>query len=90
MTGTGNLQRLNTRLASARPSATYAIIDRVAQRRAEGAKIISLCAGEPDFDTPAPIREAARQAIPATRRSPAAVPCAKRWRRNFVRRTACR
>lgn len=63
MTGTGNLQRLNTRLASARPSATYAIIDRVAQRRAEGAKIISLCAGEPDFDTPAPIREAARQAI---------------------------
>jgi len=63
MTGNGNLQRLNTRLASARPSATYAIIDRVAQRRAEGAKIISLCAGEPDFDTPAPIREAARQAI---------------------------
>ena len=59
----GDLKRLNRNLASARPSATYGIIDRVAQRRAEGATIISLCAGEPDFDTPAHIRDAARQAI---------------------------
>ncbi|GAB7531127.1 pyridoxal phosphate-dependent aminotransferase [Pseudomonas sp. 3A(2025)] len=58
-----DLQRLNQRLASARPSATYGIIDRVAQRRAQGAQIISLCAGEPDFDTPTHIREAAKQAI---------------------------
>lgn len=58
-----DLQRLNQRLASARSSATYGIIDRVAQRRAQGAQIISLCAGEPDFDTPVHIREAAKQAI---------------------------
>jgi len=58
-----DLQRLNHNLANARPSATYRIIDRVAQRRAEGARIISLCAGEPDFDTPTHIREAAKQAI---------------------------
>ncbi|CAM3941337.1 Aspartate aminotransferase A [Pseudomonas reidholzensis] len=56
-------QHLNRNLAAAQPSATYVIIDRVAQRRAQGAKIISLCAGEPDFDTPAHIRQAAKDAI---------------------------
>jgi aspartate aminotransferase len=56
-------QRLNQRLASAQPSATYRIMDRVAERRAQGAKIISLCAGEPDFDTPGHVREAAIHAI---------------------------
>jgi len=60
---TANIQRLNQRLADAQPSATYRIIDRVAERRAQGAKIISLCAGEPDFDTPKHVREAAIQAI---------------------------
>jgi aspartate aminotransferase len=58
-----DIQRLNERLASAQPSATYRIIDRVAERRAQGAKIISLCAGEPDFDTPQHVREAAINAI---------------------------
>lgn len=57
------LERLNARLAHAQPSATYRIIDRVAARRAEGAKIISLCAGEPDFDTPEHIRQAGIDAI---------------------------
>lgn len=56
-------QHLNRNLAAAQPSATYGIIDRVAQRRAQGAKIVSLCAGEPDFDTPSHIREAAKEAI---------------------------
>ncbi|MEX5502197.1 pyridoxal phosphate-dependent aminotransferase [Pseudomonas putida] len=54
---------LNRRLEAAKPSATYKIIDRVAARRADGAKIISLCAGEPDFDTPEHIRTAAISAI---------------------------
>ena len=58
-----DIQRLNQRLACAQPSATYRIIDRVAERRAQGAKIISLCAGEPDFDTPEHVREAAIHAI---------------------------
>ncbi|WP_353231319.1 pyridoxal phosphate-dependent aminotransferase [Pseudomonas helleri] len=60
-----DIQRLNQRLASAQPSATYRIMDRVAERRAQGATIISLCAGEPDFDTPAHVRAAAIQAIEA-------------------------
>lgn len=58
-----DIQRLNQRLASAQPSATYRIMDRVAERRAQGAQIISLCAGEPDFDTPEHVREAAIHAI---------------------------
>lgn len=60
-----DIQRLNQRLDSAQPSATYRIMDRVAERRAQGATIISLCAGEPDFDTPAHVRAAAIQAIEA-------------------------
>jgi aspartate aminotransferase len=40
-------------------------MDRVAARRAEGQNIISLCAGEPDFDTPDHIRAAGIAAIQA-------------------------
>ncbi|WP_353232332.1 pyridoxal phosphate-dependent aminotransferase [Pseudomonas helleri] len=54
---------LNHRLAAAKPSATYKIIDRVTELRSRGVKIISLCAGEPDFDTPQHIRHSAIQAI---------------------------
>ena len=56
---------LNIHLAQAQPSATYRMMDRVAVRRACGAKVISLSAGEPDFDTPVHIREAAIEAIRA-------------------------
>ena len=58
-----DIQRLNQRLAGAQPSATYRIMDRVAERRAQGATIMSLCAGEPDFDTPEHVRAAAIDAI---------------------------
>jgi aspartate aminotransferase len=56
---------LNIHLGRAQPSATYRMMDRVAARRAAGAKVISLSAGEPDFDTPAHICEAAIEAIRA-------------------------
>lgn len=56
---------LNRFLAAARPSATYRVMDRVAARRASGAKVISLSAGEPDFDTPEHVREAGISAIRA-------------------------
>lgn len=56
---------LNRFLASAKPSATYKVMDRVAARRASGAKVISLSAGEPDFDTPEHVREAGIAAIRA-------------------------
>jgi aspartate aminotransferase len=60
-----DLQRLNAHLTAAKPSATYRMIDRVAERRAAGAKVISLSAGEPDFETPTHVREAAIAAIHA-------------------------
>lgn len=58
-------QQLNRYLTEAKPSATYKMIDRVAEKRASGAKIISLSAGEPDFDTPEHVRQSAKDAIDA-------------------------
>lgn len=45
------------------PSATSAVLGLAAKLRDEGADVISLGAGEPDFDTPAHIKEAAIKAI---------------------------
>jgi aspartate aminotransferase len=56
-------QSLNSNLVAAKPSATYKMMSLAAERRAAGAPVISLTAGEPDFDTPVHICEAAIQAI---------------------------
>jgi aspartate aminotransferase len=48
-----------------RPSATNAITDLAAALKAEGREIISLSVGEPDFDTPPHVRQAAKAAIDA-------------------------
>jgi aspartate/methionine/tyrosine aminotransferase len=45
------------------PSATLAISSKAAQLKREGRDVIALSAGEPDFPTPAPIVEAAHQAL---------------------------
>ncbi len=47
------------------PSQTLAITDMVARLRRSGKEVLALGAGEPDFDTPVPIKDAARQAIDA-------------------------
>lgn len=54
---------LNTRLAAAEPSATYRMMDRAADCKAAGRPVQSLTAGEPDFDTPTHVCEAAIDAI---------------------------
>ena len=46
-----------------KPSATMVITTKAAQLKREGKKIISLSAGEPDFDTPEHVKEAAIEAI---------------------------
>lgn len=56
---------VNPRVAAVQPSATLAMTARAKQLRREGRPVIGLSAGEPDFDTPAPIREAAIEAIRA-------------------------
>ena len=45
------------------PSATIAVATKARQLKAEGRDIISLSAGEPDFDTPQNIKDAAKSAI---------------------------
>lgn len=69
-----DVEGLNERLARAQPSATYRMMELAASRKAAGARVISLTAGEPDFDTPAHIRDAAVDAIRAghTRYTPVA------------------
>src|SRR6202453_5353872 len=46
-----------------KPSAAIAVTDKARARKAAGRDVIGLGAGEPDFDTPANIKEAAIKAI---------------------------
>ena len=50
-------------LESITPSPTMAVNQKVIQLKAQGKKIISLVVGEPDFDTPKPIKEAVTTAL---------------------------
>ena len=50
-------------MAAIKPSPTGAVLALVAELRAAGRDIISLGAGEPDFDTPQHIKDAAQKAI---------------------------
>ena len=54
---------LSDALARIKPSPTIAITARARELKAAGRDIISLSAGEPDFDTPAHIRAAGKAAI---------------------------
>ncbi len=50
-------------LARVKPSATIAVSTKARELKAAGMDVIGLGAGEPDFDTPENIREAAKRAI---------------------------
>ena len=54
---------LSKRVNKVKPSATITISAKAMDLRAKGIDIISLSAGEPDFDTPKHIKEAAINAI---------------------------
>ncbi|MCF7985133.1 MAG: pyridoxal phosphate-dependent aminotransferase [Thiohalocapsa sp.] len=55
--------KLSARVQSVKPSATLAITARAKELKAAGKDVIGLGAGEPDFDTPDHIKQAAIQAI---------------------------
>jgi aspartate aminotransferase len=55
--------KLSARVQAVKPSPTLAVTARAAAMRAAGKDVIGLGAGEPDFDTPDHIKEAAIQAI---------------------------
>ena len=55
--------RLSSRVQRIQPSSTLAVTARARELRAQGKDVIGLGAGEPDFDTPEHIKEAAIRAI---------------------------
>jgi aspartate aminotransferase len=56
---------LSDTLSRVKPSPTIAVTTKAQQLKSEGKDVIGLGAGEPDFDTPAHIRDAAKRAIDA-------------------------
>ncbi|MAE69453.1 MAG: aspartate aminotransferase [Gemmatimonadetes bacterium] len=68
-----DIHRLNPVVDRIEPSATIAITNRARELKRAGVDVISLSAGEPDFDTPAHIIEAAFAGVKAgmTRYTPA-------------------
>ena len=57
------MNQLSDRLNSLSPSATLAMSQKSSELKAQGVDIINLSVGEPDFNTPDHIKEAAKQAI---------------------------
>lgn len=55
--------QLSDRVQNIKPSPTLAVTNRAAELRAAGKDIIGLGAGEPDFDTPKHIKDAAIEAL---------------------------
>ena len=57
--------KLARRLSVIEPSPTLAVSAKAAKLKAAGIDVVSFGAGEPDFDTPAHIKEAAKKALDA-------------------------
>ena len=57
------MNQLSERLNSLSPSATLAMSQKSAELKAQGIDVINLSVGEPDFNTPDHIKEAAKKAI---------------------------
>ena len=57
------MKQLSERLNRLSPSATLAMSQKSAELKAQGVDVINMSVGEPDFDTPTHIKEAAKQAI---------------------------
>jgi aspartate aminotransferase len=64
-TGVSAMAFLSDTLSRVKPSPTIAVTTKAAELKAEGRDIIGLGAGEPDFDTPQNIKDAAKAAIDA-------------------------
>ena len=54
---------LSKKIEEITPSVTLAITQKAQELRSNGVDVISFGAGEPDFDTPEPIKEAAKKAL---------------------------
>jgi aspartate aminotransferase len=59
------LMKLAKRLSVVEPSMTLKVTAKAAELRSQGVDVVSFGAGEPDFDTPAHIKDAAKKALDA-------------------------
>lgn len=82
--------RLSDRVRRMRPSSTLALSARVKQLKSEGRDVIGFAAGEPDFDTPAPLVEVAIDALRSGRTRYEPVPGPPATRRAVAERLASR
>ena len=57
--------RLSQQVQRLRPSSTIAVTSRALEMQRAGIDVLSMAAGEPDFDTPAHVVQAAKAAIDA-------------------------
>lgn len=57
------MAQLSNRLNRLAPSATLAMSQKSSEMKAQGIDVINLSVGEPDFNTPEPIKEAAKKAV---------------------------
>ena len=57
------MTQVSARLASLSPSATLAMSQKSSELKAQGVDVINLSVGEPDFNTPEPIKDAAKKVI---------------------------
>lgn len=55
--------QLSSRVAALKPSATLAVNARARELKAQGVDVLTFAAGEPDFDTPQPIKDAVTAAL---------------------------
>ena len=65
MKNTAHKRGLSARAGVISPSPTLAITSKANQMRAEGIDVIGFGAGEPDFDTPQTVKDAAKKALDA-------------------------
>ena len=72
------------------PSATIAISNKAMTLKAEGRDVIGLAAGEPDFDTPQNIKDAAIKAIQAGKTKYTAVDGIPELKKAIVRQVQAR
>lgn len=67
------MMQISQRIQALAPSATLAMSQKSAELKAAGVDVINMSVGEPDFDTPDFIKEAAKK--PLTIIFPAILPC---------------
>ena len=79
------MNQLSDRLNSLSPSATLAMSQKSNELKAQGVDVINLSVGEPDFNTPDHIKEAAKKAVDDNFSRYSPVPGYSSWMESSIR-----